>query len=280
MKKNRNSVQRFISSCRRAGVFTMLVFAATVLLVSTPGEAVNLNEKKVKIVTTQNTVLKDVLGDIHKQTGYQVVVSEELSTIPVVGVYDDISIEDFLRRVFKKYNVSVIYDEKKQVAYVRSFGEDLKQSQTGAYLSVPRDELLKGTEVDPNETDPLSGISLAELRRMQEEHLQEMERQANDPEAVDPLGGVPLADMKRNQQELDRQKADPATVDPLSGIPLADLRKNQAEADRRANDPDAVDPLSGLPMSVLRKNQEELDRQRIDAGGVDPLNQAILPGTE
>jgi len=290
MKKN-DRVNRMFSGLPvsrfgfRVKVFALLMAAAVSLLVSMPSSAVNLGEKKINLATEQNTVLKDVLGEIQKQTGYQVIVSDELSAIPVVGMYNDISIEDFLRRVFKKYNVSVIYDEKKQVAYVRSFGEDLKLKQTGAFHSVPRDELLKETGADSSEIDPLSGISVAELKRMQMEQLEEMERLANDPDAVDPLGEVPLADLREKQagqlDQLKNRQNDAEAVDPQTGLSVAELQEKKARQlemmRARENDPDAVDPQSGIPLRELREKQarqlEMLRARENDPNAPDPLMQ-------
>jgi type II secretory pathway component GspD/PulD (secretin) len=276
----------------KIGVLVVALFLLTAVVEPETCAAEIYSQKIVKLNTGNTTVLRDVLDDIFKQTGYKIIVSEELASVPVVGVYEDVSVENFLRRALRKYNVSVIYDEKEQIAVVRAFGENLNENQKGAYVAVPKDGLLKEGEEDSSEIDPLSGVAVAELKRLQIEQLEEMERLRNDPETLDPLSDMPMVELQRLQaqqlEEMGRQKNDPEAVDPQSGIPLAEqqqsLERQLEEMEKRNNDPAAVDPLSGESLSELRANRdrqlEELRKRENDPNAVDPLEnipQSDLP---
>jgi len=271
----------------KIGVLVVSLFLLTTFVEPETCAAEIYSQKIIKLNTGSTTVLRDVLDDIFKQTGYKIIVSDELASVPVVGVYEDVSVENFLRRALRKYNVSVIYDEKEQIAVVRAFGENLNENQKGAYVAVPKDGLVKEGEVDP-----LSGVAVAELKRLQLEQLEEMERLRNDPETLDPLSDIPMVELQRMQtqqlEEMGRQKNDPEAVDPQTGISLVEQQRLLAEQlemmEKQNNDPAAVDPLSGMPLSELRSNRdrqlEELKKRENDPNAVDPLEnipQSDLP---
>lgn len=295
MKKfSKNTVQllslpsHFDSVFMKMGILIVSLFVVIAFMQTGSCEAEIYTQKIEKLSIGDKTVLRDVVDDIFKQTGYKIVVSDELALTPIAGVYEDVSVENFLRRVFKKYNVSVIYDEKAKVAFVRAFGENLNKDQKGAYVAVPKEGLLEDGESDPSAVDPLSGISLAELKRTQIEQLEEMERLRNDPETLDPLSGTPLMELQRAQsqqlEEMERQKKDSEAVDPLTDNPLAEQQRSVAEQleemEKRNNDPAAVDPLSGDSLSELRAGQarqlEELGKRENDPNAVDPLENIPL----
>ena len=150
-------------------------------------------------------------------------ICKRAGTVPEFNITTNGTLfDEQILEVFKKYNVSVVYDDKDQVAYVRTFGESIHQNKTGNYHAISKEKMLQELVEDPNAVDPLSGVLLSELRKNQEE----MERQQADLAAVDPLSSIPLSDLRKNQAELERQKTDSAAVGPLSGIPTSDLVKN------------------------------------------------------
>lgn len=266
-------IRKFFICWGRLSVLTLLV-AGLVVAGQTPSHAEKLAQKKIRVAFNQQIPLQEALKEVYKQTGYTVYVRKNLSKVPVQGIYWDTTIDAFLRRVLKNYNVSVLYNDLEKVAVVRDFGESLRGAgEGGTFVSFSEEELADEELEAPKGVDPLSGMPLAELRRIKREQMAELERIRNDPDSFDPFSGLSRAAMEENQEKLNQQRSDPEAIDPLSGLPLSELRERQTETDRQRNDPDAIDPLSGIPYSELKKKQEEYQKQRKENPGVDPLSQ-------
>ena len=69
-------------------------------------ETVNLNIKSESLL--------NVLGEISKQTGWEVQVEKELADITVSGQYIDISLEELFRRILRGKNITLLIDDKKK----------------------------------------------------------------------------------------------------------------------------------------------------------------------
>jgi hypothetical protein len=214
-----------------------------------------LIEQKNQInIRIENKSFQSIIQEITKQSGYQIIVSEEFLKIPVTGIYQNTTLDNFLRRIFKEYNVSIIYDDFEQVAYVHPFGEKVAVSETfsSGYQSQPSTELASNFE----EIDPLSGIPLAILEKKQLDQIEELERINSNPNAIDPLSGMYVSEMNEKiaEQQMILQEANnnPEAVDPLSGLPLIELHEDRL-SDSNHEDPDAVDPLSGIPIKRLQE---------------------------
>ncbi|MCL7487094.1 MAG: DUF4373 domain-containing protein [Desulfobulbaceae bacterium] len=255
-----------------------LLVAGLVVAGQTPSQAEKLDQKNIRVAFNQQVPLQEALTEIYRQTGYKVYVSEELAQLNIQGVYWDLSIDEFLRRALKKYNVSVVYDDNAQIATVRGFGENLGRSGgEGNFVSVSGDELSATQAEDPGAIEPLSGIPYATLRELQEQQLAEMKKQLTDPDALDPFSGASYPGISESQAEVDRQREEPDAVDPLSEVPIATLKENQAKLDEQRERGDVVDPLSGAPYSVLRENQRQLDMKRENSDMFDPLSEVTQP---
>jgi hypothetical protein len=267
-------IRKFFISWGRLSVLTLLV-AGLMGAVQTPfSHAEKLAQKNIRAAFNQQVPLQEALTEIYRQTGYKVYVSEELAQHNIQGVYWDLSIDEFLRRALKKYNVSVVYDDNAQIAIVRGFGENLGQSN---FVSVSGDEMAATQAEDPGAIEPLSGIPYATLRELQEQQLAEMKKQLTDPNALDPFSGASYTGISESQAEVDRQREEPDAVDPLSNVPIDTLKENQAKLDEQRERGDVVDPLSGVPYSVLRENQRQLDMKRENSDMYDPLSEVTQP---
>ncbi len=272
------------------GLKRITAVVAFLLLATVVGEAgmcraESFNKKINKLNTGSETILNDLLDDIFQQTGYTIVVSEQLSSVPVVGVYRDITVDDFLRRVLKKQNVSVLYDKKKKQVLVRGFGESIRLGKDGGSYSVSgQGGVSEGSAAPSEAVDPLSGIPVAELQEKQARQMEELRRRENDPDAVDPLSGMSLAELQakqaRQMEELKGRENDPDAIDVLGDIPVVELREKKSrqleQLKKQQTDPEAIEPQSGLPYMQLNAKKarqlEQLKAREKDPGAVDPLS--------
>lgn len=229
--------------------------------------------------------LKNVAEDIRRQTGYTVVFSESLVSVPVSGMYNEVSLDEFFRRALKGKNISVVTDTAEKLFVVKAFGdktivalgdkispeklnemvpgmdltfEELRQQEEANKLAL--DEALS----NPDTIDPISGLSLGEVRKQEEENKAALDEALNNPETVVPHSGDLTMEQIReanakNKEELARRMNDSNTVDPVTGMNLGELKRVEAEnkrvLDEALKNPDTIDPMTGLTLRELRAQE-------------------------
>ncbi len=209
-----------------------------------------VSEKNVVSLDLRDKPLKLVAEEILKQTGTVVVFDEKWNELPVNGQYTEISLEEFFWRALRKYNISLSFEEKRNVVNLRFFGDS------------------KNAKIN-NDTLINKNISNNQLREdikiLHEQQRQELQTYLKDPESIDPLSGMKLADIQEmhvtQQVELEKLRNDPNTIDPVSGMTNAEIKNlevtQQAEVEQFHNDPNAIEPESGMTKAEIEELHNE-----------------------
>ncbi|MDD3813711.1 MAG: hypothetical protein PHZ02_03615 [Desulfocapsaceae bacterium] len=251
--------------------------------------ALNTNQafsQKLNMIQGENLIsldLKDmplnsVAEEVYKQIGCKIIFDEKWNNLLLSGQYAGVTLEEFFWRSLRKYNVSLSYDDKNNIATLRFFGDrDIGKTNIDSLASrnaasggtnketkVMREEQhqqLVAYFNDPESIDPESGMTFGEIKEMRSTQRAEQERWKNDSESIDSVSGMRLGDIKQiysdQRAEQERWQNDPEAIDPVSGIKLVDIKKmrsgQRAEQERWQNDPEAIDPVSGIKLVDIKK---------------------------
>ena len=228
-------------------------------------------EEEVFSLKLENKPFSEVAGELNKQTGYTIIYDEKWNSLPISGHYNDVTLEEFFRRIFRKQNTSLLIDSRDKLLIVRFFGDK------------SFDDLLSGAMIAGKGPGDQQGISV-EIRELHKKQRQELQDYLNDPESVDPMSGMKLVDIRALHEEqhekLEKMKDNPATVDPVSGATLGEIKKlhkSQSESiEQFRNNPNNVEPDSGMTRAQIQElhaaQHTELQRMLSDPNTVDPIS--------
>lgn len=150
--------------------------------------------------------LLDVIKSLAGKEGYKIKIPKSWNNIPVYGVYSDVTIDSFLRRVVRNKNFSIDFDEGRNEIVVHDFGGKLS-SRKGSPVENRQGVVTSQQSYSSRPVDPETGIPLAELERLHARQLEELRRQEEDPGAIDPMTGLPVAViMKLQEEQLEKLK--------------------------------------------------------------------------
>ncbi len=263
---------------------------ALLLLLSAPAvsstEAGPSNQGENVSLKLQNIPFSQVASEINSQTGYTVIFDEKWNSLPISGVYNDVSLEEFFRRVFRKQNTSLLIDSQDKLLIVRFFGDkSFEDLLSGALVAgkgpgnqnqIP-DEIrelhaqqrqeLQDYLNDPESVDPLSGMKLVDIRSLHEKQHEELEQSMNNPETIDPVSGATLGEIEQlhssQSSDIEQFKNNPENVEPDSGMTRGQIQELHAtqreELKRMLSDPNTVDPTSGMKLSEIWERSKKAD---------------------
>ena len=267
-------------SLSRYLIFTFYFMVATVLYacsVSNAQGAVPAGGAGRITVLVHGDSLGVVMKTISIQTGYSIAIDERWKDLAVVGEFTSVTPGVFFNRVLRGNNLSIIYDDEKQMMFVRLFGE----KETSYYQVFPGDReggALSEMHGQQNEEflaqktdsrfEDMSGMSNAERWDIHRQENAMFARLQNDPAiSTDQSGQTNAQRWQQNQQQheqfLDR-KSNPLSVD-MAGVSnqvkesLHDKQNRMWE--KLNNDPKNIEPLSGKSNAEIRevhKRQSEL----------------------
>jgi len=223
-----------------------------------------------------NKPFKDVADDLSRQSGFKIIFDEKWNSIPVSGKYSAVTLEEFFRRVFRKQNTSLLFDNQQKLVVVRFFGDKSFKELLSSSLADSAGSADQVTEEirelhaqqrqeledylnDPESVDPLSGMKLVEIRAMHDQQRSELEQSLSDPNTVDPVSGSSLGDIeqlhKEQGAEIEQFRNNPENVEPETGMTIAQIKAlhdaQRAELQRMLNDPNTVDPISGKTLAEI-----------------------------
>ncbi|HEB49129.1 MAG TPA: hypothetical protein ENI89_00845 [Desulfobulbus sp.] len=255
----------------------LLIIFAVVLAGSVQGQAASELEKIPSIsldIVGHTRNLGDLVEVLSEQTGYRVRIPEEWGSLSVEGRYLNVPLDSFFRRVVRYESISITIDEINKDIFVQSYQH---QARTG-YASTDAENETNEREF----FDPMTGIAKQDLKEMQAEQLDELERLREDPEEIDLETGVRQRELRLLQKSqleaIAEAKYDPRAVDPATGVPNGELQvvisDQLSELEEQRNDPDAIDVQTGVRLEDLHRLQREqladLARQRKDPDSIDP----------
>ena len=238
----------------------------------------NQDQSDTVTLKLNNKPFGEVAGELNKQTGYTIIFDEKWNTLPISGYYNDVTLEEFFRRVFRKQNTSLLIDSSDKLLIVRFFGDkSFEDLLSGAMVAgkgpgnqdqIP-DEIrelhrqqhqeLKAYLDDPESVDPLSGMKLVDIRALHEEQEEQLKRDLENPDTVDPVSGATLGEIEKlhasQRDEVDKFRNNPGNVEPDSGMTVKQIQElhaaQRAELQRMLSDPNTVDPTSGMKLSEI-----------------------------
>ena len=243
-----NQSSRFYSEKRFLTVLFLCLFVmeSMCLLVCGPLVANELPSDVVVNLQCRNKKLGVLLKELAEKNGYHVQVSKKLSTILVTGRYLSVNFDDFLRRVLRKENYSLIVDQEKKTIRLVSLGvrKNTKNQLIGKSNYI--------FDVTGNHFDAV------QVRKEQNEKLVTAKK-FND--SVEPVSNIKYSKIKEVQSIQDRFLQEyldnPDAVEPVTGISLSVINKIQKKQElilhRIEQNNDVVDPATGLPYSMLEK---------------------------
>ena len=80
----------------------LVAVSVCAITVNETGATVQSKQKESLVtLNVANKPLKDALNEISDQTGYTILIEKEFQRIPVSGSYQEVSIEEFIRRALR-----------------------------------------------------------------------------------------------------------------------------------------------------------------------------------
>ncbi|RJX18237.1 MAG: hypothetical protein C4575_11060 [Desulforudis sp.] len=237
----------------------------------------------------KDEALAVILAKLSKKTGVVILYDEKLVNEKFSGNYSNLTMVEFLNRLFKKYNKAITFNREKKLVIVETFGAekyiiaagDEKRSQeilpfmngiTKAQLEeLHREqyELYREGLMNKDELIPGLEINRGELEKLHEQQGEAYQADLNSPESVIPgTDGTTRGEIQKMQeQQMEAQRKsleDPEVAVPgveMSQGELRDLHERQYREYRESlNNPDEVIP--GLDMT--RKELEELHKKQME----------------
>jgi len=240
------------------------------------------SDEEMFYVHAKQTPLKEVIDSISLQTGYVIKVEESLTEFPVSGEFEESSIENVFRRIFRKKNIAILISEKEKICTIQTFDQKDK-----VYYTSKRFEPLVGMESneigviqeqqkkefqdyskDPDSLDPIVGLTLGEIDSIQEEQRDSFEVYSEDPESWDPVIGATLGNLNTLQQKQQEQykaySENKESEDYSLGMKFGEvqtLQQKQEEAFRvYSENPESIDPMTGLTLGRLKEIADQQQR--------------------
>lgn len=200
-------------------LITLLLASFFSLNVSVAGETQSFDIPLVT-VSGKDRALKDIVGEVARQSGYRIEISESLLSQKIGGEYIDTDLEVFFRRVLKGSDVFQVVDMRNKIIKI------LASVRTkGRVLVVEADSGGRGEDVwldgEPNKTN----------RELLQARVEAYENYDQAEQTLDGESNKTTGDLLKERDEAFSSN-DPATqfLDDESGKTTGDLLKERDEA--------------------------------------------------
>jgi hypothetical protein len=217
--------------------------------------------------------LKDIsfrqIGDqISRQTKYTLLIDKSiLDEKIIVGRYGDLPVDEFLSRIMKKKNHSIVYDNAENKIIISTF----KSAKKDNFYKFESSVAILSGKIDPVTQEDYAAINDS-LRRAQKNIFQRI----NDPDEIDPVSmqryyEINLALEKsaniNNQKEL---------IDHVSGKSFEQINVALQNVTEKFKETDMIDQVSGQQYKIINKaldqSRETTQKKRLDPSSVDPIS--------
>jgi len=220
--------------------------------------------------------LEEVVSLIAQHSDYKIHLIGKHNSEKISGVFYLSDIETTIRRLFKKYDTFIEFDDEKRNIYVKFPDAGPVNTYVGSqnYLSeidrIDPDTGLTYAEIianrerdrkirlermsDPNEIDPVTGISYVQQIKTKKIEKEIAIQRTSNPDNIDPTTELSYGEREAiKQKDLEKRiarQSDPNEVDPTIGISYIEreaLKKQEREERAiRQNDPNEIDPTIGI----------------------------------
>jgi len=142
-------------------LFKDIIFFLTIplILFSVLGLTQAFGQNKSLNFEYNGQTMAEVAGEISRQLNYKVLMADELTQKKISGKFHNVTLNDFLARIFKDTNIILLYDEIDNQVTISSFGKKnhmIEYDQTGIYTGAKSNS-------DPLEAEVQPGIKLSEV---------------------------------------------------------------------------------------------------------------------
>ncbi len=213
------------------------------------------NNRDLKIEATGRT-LGEVVESIAKQSGYEILISEDLLNLEVKGSFHDKDIEKLFNRLLRGYNIFQILDTEKKELLVFTDIRNTKKVYSFRDQQARTDNTDNKIKPD-NDMEVAPGITTSQVREMRQLYQEDI--RTNKEEVLFGEGNIPLSDIKDGRDQF-RSSYNNGTTD-IQVAPRVSLNQvEQARTDfKTSNDSSEVFFNEGKTMS--EKNLVALRRE-------------------
>jgi hypothetical protein len=86
-----------------------------------------VNEIPLVSLKAKDESLKDIIEKISKVCGYQFIIAEDLSYIPITIQLNNVSLEGSLRRLLRDLNYTIVWDETQKRISISIYGQNVSK---------------------------------------------------------------------------------------------------------------------------------------------------------
>lgn len=266
------------------------IFVAYCLVLVWAGSSISKPDEAPPDWLTQNVSIqfKDetlpiILENLSKKTGVAILYDEKLVNEKFSGNYIDVTMAEFLNRLFNKYNKAITFNREKKLVIVETFGaekyiiaggdakgsgevlpfmdgmtrvelEKMQREQYAAYQESlnNKDEIVPGME-----------ITRGELEKLQEQQSEEYQADLNSPDSIVPgTDGKTRAELEMMQDQqieaYNKSLEDTGAMVPGMTITQGELKKLHEIQSQSLDNPDEIVP--GL--NITRRELDELHKRQ------------------
>ncbi len=245
----------FLDTRIKSGIFLWLLLSGLTALGTFATPAYTQEDKSSvrdqRVTFEFNKVpMSAVAAQISTQLNYKVMMDDELASLPVSGIFHDVTLDEFFsRRIFRGKNIAILFDEAKHQVIITTLGNKGNQTEydhTGAGYGV----LTGGMDTyDPMELEVQPGIKRKDIKP----YVQQV-----DPMEMEVTPGVKRRDVKPYMSKID-----PEELEIVPGVRHRDV----------APPPPPIEPEEAeVQPGIKRKDILYLEET------TDPLDLEVQPG--
>ncbi len=238
-------IYKLISPAFLVAVLSACIFFASTLLSRAEGNAEQTSFAATISMDVKNKSLRSVLQEISKQSGYQIVVSDDLLEIPITGNFQGTSLTALLGRILKGTNVFILEDDRQKTITVLT---SLSKKEDATAISMANEVLASGR------------YSLHDLQGVQKSLDKSL---ATYDDKIESSPGVSYQKLKGTQLQLDQKLSTSYGKHEIEGSPsvtyqqLLNIQANLNDTINRENS--GVAAASGVIYTLASRSQDELD---------------------
>lgn len=247
----------------KINVFFQILLSTYFILPSFGNKLPENNPIPVINMECQDISLKDFIDKVSMESGYNIIVSEELLVERHSGIHKDINLEQLFHKVFRNHNVFQVIDTEKKELHLYANLKSNQKVYTSKPLSSVKNERFV---VDPNTLEIRPGVTLSDVRKQRDERSKRIQ---NGTLSVNDDGGDPFIERKKRRKQLEEDIDTGAiTVDMGNGRTLEDSKKIRKDnADKLKSGDFIMGDGKNITLREARERSAELSR-KIQSGEI------------
>jgi hypothetical protein len=206
---------------KSAYLFAILIFSITLF-----SQAVSANQTdEVRFsLTVWDQTLENVLSDIEQITGFTIIVESKIKSVPVSGIYNNVTVSDFFSIAVKEKNITVSVNSEQNIITIsktrpsKNNYEDFLASEM-EYIIQAQQSINKPSnkEMRDLEIDRLTGKPWAEVEQQIRPSVHESKRPQLSQADFLASESDYITKVKRTTKNAHKRDKDEGNIDPMSG---------------------------------------------------------------